>query len=98
MLERGGKTFTIINVSHKMSKNHTSWNTLENILAAYLYIDSPFKHPLFQLGSYDIQLDRHNCINLTYLPIVIFSFEFSDAVILKTALTISRCSNFTQSK
>lgn len=55
----------------------------------YLYIDSQ---------KQDIQCDIHKSINLTYLPIVIFSFEISDAVVLGTALTISRCSNFTQGK
>ena len=60
MLERGGKTFTIINVSHKMSKNHTSWNTLENILAAYLYIDSPFYVP----KTFRIKIRIFNVINI----------------------------------
>ena len=55
---------------------------------AYFYIDSPFKQPR----------DDHKSINLTYLPIVIFSFEINDAVVLSTRLTISRCSNFTQGK
>ena len=59
---------------------------------AYFYIDSPFKQPLYQLR------DDHKSINLTYLPIVIFSLEISDGVVLSTGLTISRCLNFTQGK